>query len=273
MDYSQLPWNFEAFRRFIDYRTMQKAASVICLFDGKNLVDNPKNLEEFQETLNDRTGLEWLPKREVSEDIQFNIEGNVFRNKARVLTSFYLFDPRSLEKGNTLKATPFCKALGAGKISEKEFYGTIITRFKYPHPAYDENWSSWKNANIELKPLVFILQILIALHKIDKNQDFISIKEFAEFAHSNPFHDKAQEIAKKIYNARVSKINISRERSDKIDRKIGDIFGFICMTGLCYYIDTGIRLNLIRKNQQENVYFYEQRNQENALEEIEALIS
>jgi len=273
MDYSELPWNFEAFRRFIDYKTLQKAASVLCLFDGRKVIGSPRDLEEFQTTLDSRTGLEWLPDRNVSDDILFNVEGNVFRNKARVFSSFFLLNPKLMESTGCIVTTKFGKALGWGFIPEQEFYNTIVMKFQYPHPVYDENWSAWNDANVKLKPFLFILQILYKLHQIDKNHDWVSVKEFAEFAHSNPFHEKAGEIAQNIYNSRINEQVISRERTDRIERKIGDIFGFLCMTGLCYYIDSNIKLNLVKKSNQENVYFYEKRNQESRLEEINSLIN
>jgi len=90
IDYSKLPWNFEAFRSFISFEVLQQAASVLCLYDKQYFFENNYILEKFEEDLSKRTGVEWLPKRNIDSDILFNTEGNLFRNKARVFSSFYL---------------------------------------------------------------------------------------------------------------------------------------------------------------------------------------
>jgi hypothetical protein len=263
-DFSNLPWNFEAFRRYINYSTLQNTASVLCLFDGRDILSSPKDLSEFEEMMSLRTGLDWSPERLVSEDIQFNTEGNLFRNKARVLTSFYLIDPIAFKNGE-VKPTEFCRALAAGFISKELFYKEIFQRFQYPHPAYDENWTAWKSAGIVLRPLLFILDILINLARINPEQAYLTVSEFAEFGHPHPFQDKAQEIAGKIIEFRRSDKTIQRQRSDKVERKIGDIFGFMCMSQFCYYDKNSIRLNLMGINPEENVYFYQKRGEYDTL--------
>lgn len=266
-DYNNLPWNFEAFRKFIDYSTLQNAASVICLFEDKDILNSPKDLADFEQMMNERTGLDWSPERLVSEDIQFNSEGNLFRNKARVLSSLLLIDPLAFKNG-AVKPTAFCKALSAGFITKDNFYKEIIYRFQYPHPAYDENWQAWNEAGLKIKPLLFILQILTHLAEINPDQAFLTVSEFAEFAHAQPFHDKTKQIAEQIVNFRNSGERIQRQRSDKVERKIGDIFGFICMSQYCYYDKNSIRLNLIGLHPDENVYFSQKRNEHDILKSI-----
>lgn len=270
--YSDLPWNFEAFRRFIDYGTLQNAASVICLFENRPILESPKDMEEFELTMNQRTGLDWSPERLVSEDIQFNSEGNLFRNKARVLSSLLLIDPIAFKNGN-VKPTQFCKALSAGFIGKEQFYKEVIQRFAYPHPAYDENWQAWKDSGLKLKPLLFILDILANLAETDTIQAYLTVSEFAEFAHSNPIQSEAQGIAQRIIQNRNSGQSIQRVRSDKIERKIGDIFGFMCMSQFCYYDKNAIRLNLIGNNSDEKVNFAQKRGEYDMLKSIKEFIT
>ncbi|EKE05489.1 MAG: hypothetical protein ACD_19C00264G0005 [uncultured bacterium] len=257
--YNDLPWNFEAFRSFINFEVIQQASSVLCSFEGKELFNSRRLVEEFQNLLTKRTGIDWIPDRNVSEDILFNVEGNVFRNKARVFTSFYLVDPECLKNREPLVLTPFCRALGYGYIGKFEFYKTIIARFSYPHPAYDENWKAWIGANIRLKPFIFILQILLSLHLKGHDNAYISINEFANFAHSNPLHSEIENIVKEILKQRSSGENIKRERSDKIERKIGDLFGFLCISGYTFYKKNDICLNMIDIHPKEKTYFFEKR--------------
>lgn len=272
-DYSQLPWNFEAFRKFIDYKTLQNAASVICLFENRDILASPKDLEEFEGAMKKRTGLEWSPERLVSEDVNFNVEGNLFRNKARVLTSLYLVDPIVLKNENRVKPTPFCKALGAGYINNHEFYKEIFSRFTYPHPAYDENWQAWTAAGLSLRPLLFILDILVNLAEAGTEQAYLSVAEFAEFGHSNPVQAKAHEIAGSIIENRKNGQRIERQRSDKVERKIGDIFGFMCMSQFCYYDKSLIRLNLIGNHADENVNFTTRRGEYDVLQQTKDFIN
>lgn len=268
---SNLPWNFEAFRNFINYQALQKTASVLCLYDKKEIFKSKRLLLEFQGMLNERTGLEWIPNRNISEDILFNVEGNVFRNKARVLTSFFLLDSSKL-KTNDFHVTNFCKALGYGYIDEHTFYNYIICNFSYPHEAYEENSKSWKIANISLKPLIFILQILLHLYKHERNQAFLTVNEFAYYAHSTPYHEEVDSIAKAIITGRQNNNQPKRTRSDKVDRKINDIFGFLCMSGYTYYDKNTIALNMIDVHPKEKVYFYEKRGDTNLITNLDILL-
>ena len=255
MDYSTLPWNFEAFRKFITFQAIQNAAGVITLYDGTETT-NSKKMLEFQHMLNSRSGLIWEPSRQNSEDVLYNSEGNVFRNKARVLTSLYLLSPFELKKG-TISATKFCRLLASGKISEKEFHDFIINSYEFPHPAYDENWNAWKDANTKLKPFIFILQLLLSLYNDKPDSAYLTVDEFARFAHSQPFHDKIDNIVSEILKHRMQpELLESRTRSDKIDRKINDVFGFMCMTKYTYFEGSKIRLNLVDKHPEELVNFY-----------------
>lgn len=271
-NYETLPWNFEAFRNFISFEVLQQAASVLCLFEGEDIFSNDYQMERFEYELSIRTGVEWLPKRNIDADIHFNAEGNLFRNKARVFTSFYLIDLSCLIERSKLALTPFCKALGTGKLDGRKFYNEIICRFEYPHPAYEENWSKWNAAGIAIKPLVLMLEILIQLYEIKPSESYFTVSEFASFAHPRPFYSDTKSIAKSILEFRTSGEKVERQRSDEVDRKIGDIIGFLCMTGYTYYHGNKIFLNLIDVHPTEKVYFYEKRGEVNTKIQIQNVI-
>jgi len=272
-DYSNLPWNFEAFRSFISFEVLQQAASVLCLYDKQDFFDNSYVLQRFEEDLSIRTGVEWLPKRNIDSDIIFNSEGNLFRNKARVFSSFYLIQLDSLINKSQLHITPLCKALGTGRISKREFYNEIITRFSYPHPAYEDNWVKWREFDVSIKPFVFMLDILINLYEIAPLHAYFTVSEFAIFAHSNPFYTSTNTIAKAIISSRSTEEKSVRKRSDEIDRKIGDLCGFLCMTGYTYYHGNRIYLNLIDVHPSEKVYFFEKRGEINTKIQIQKLLT
>lgn len=222
--------------------------------------------------MSQRTGLEWSPERRVSDDIRFNIEGNLFRNKARVLSSMLLIDPLSFKSG-LIKPTQFGRALSAGLIAKEQFYKEIIQRFAYPHPAYDENWQAWKQAGITLRPLLFIMDILVHLAEINPDQAYLTTSEFAEFGHSHPFQKDSQGIAQSLLHSRNNGQEIRRQRSDRIERKINDIFGFLCMSQFCYYDKTSIRLNLIGISPVEKVHFVQKRNDYDTLKDMREFVN
>lgn len=273
IDYSKLPWNFEAFRSFISFEVLQQAASVLCLYDKQYFFENNYILEKFEEDLSKRTGVEWLPKRNIDSDILFNTEGNLFRNKARVFSSFYLIELESLINKSQLEITPLCRALGTGRLSKREFYNDIITRFAYPHPAYEDNWEKWRECEITIKPIVFMLDILVRLYEIAPLEAYFTVAEFAAYAHPKPFYSSVNEIAKEIISSRSTNEKIGRKRSDEVDRKIGDLCGFLCMTGYSYYYGNKIYLNLIDVHPAEKVYFYEKRGEVNTKNQIQNLIA
>ena len=270
---SKLPWNFEAFRSFINYEVLQQAASVLCLFEGKSIFKDPHLLFQFEKKLEKRTGLNWLPERNISQDILFNVEGNLFRNKARVFTSFFLVPPHCIKGKNPLEITQFCKALGKGAVTKNQFYEFIISRYKYPHPAYDENWIKWRAEKIVFYPLKFIISILLELHDHSPSSSFLTIPEFAYFGHPFPYETETRIISKNILNQRKDPQDLSRTRSDKIDRKIGDIFGFLCLSGITFYEGSKIYLNLMDVHPKEMAYFGEKRKGENRKDEIRKIVN
>lgn len=273
---SFLPWNFEAFRRFISYGVMQQACAALLAYENEPLFSDESMLSDFSSRLNKRTGVEWEPRRKVSEGVLFNTEGSVFRNKKRVFTSLYTIDPGCFETGK-LVITNFGKALGYGFITEPEYYELLISNYEYPHQAYDDNWMAWNNAEKKLRPLLFLLSIMYAIYEKD-GVGTLNADEIARFAFNSADNLNYKIIAKEILDNRkvLSKAGLSprsKELKDKIDRKINDIFGFLCLSHFAYYEADGISLNLMDKHNEEKTNFWEKRIGQNKKEYIHSFIT
>lgn len=272
---STLPWNFEAFREYITYEVLKNAAAVLYQYENELFaIDNPK-IQEMQRLLALRTGKNaWLPSRKGTEDIAWNVEGDVYRNKGRLLTSMFILEPKSGE-GSRIKLLPFGKALATGKVSENEFYDFIVSKYQFPHPAYEDNWAKWNEAGITLYPFAYILQTLVEIYNLDPTQAFISTSEVADHLHPKPDHSKIKEYSKNILKARKSKTGefASVPRSDEIHRKINDMLGFLCISGYCHYLPNGnAALNLRARHKKEMTYYELRREGENRLESITELL-
>ena len=273
-----LPWHFEAFRRYVPYRKMQQAASVLCRYEGEEFgISNPR-MEEILHELQVRTGEPWLPERKVSDSVEFNVEGGFYRNKGRLLTSFFIIEPKGLARseGPIIKLTQFGRALGSGFVSEREYYDFIVTRMAYPHPAYKENWRIWRKASKTLRPLVFILQILIELYKRDRSHGYTTSEELATFAYPESSHSAVPRIVKKILQNRKKPVKTS-PYTDRVNRKINDMLGFLSIAGFTYYDGRLVRLNLMDVHPQERTYYWEKRKTKeyegaNRLKQLEKLL-
>jgi hypothetical protein len=272
LNYSKLPWKFEAFRKYITFEVLQQAAASLLRFENQPLFNDTALMNEFTEQVTTRTGLPWLPEREASGGVDFNLEGTIFRNKARVFSSFYIFDHQCLLNKEDLRITDFGKALGLGYLNKRQYYREIIARFEYPHPAYQDDWSIWIDSRIRLKPLIFILDIILNIYKKD-NTGEVSVSEIAKYAHPAPFQCKAAEIANTIIDNREKDRKSARKRNDEVDRKISDIFGYLCITGATFYRGDNIRINLLSTHTEEQTYFWQKRNKEDCIKEIENLIN
>jgi hypothetical protein len=271
-NYSNLPWKFEAFRKYITFEVLQQAAACLLKYDGRPLFTDTALMNEFTSHLVSRTGLPWLPERDTSTGVNFNLEGTVFRNKARIFSSFYIFDHSSLIERDELRVTNFGKALGQGYINRREFYNEIILRFEYPHPAYEEDWVLWDDAKVNLKPFIFILEILAAIY-LEDGVGEVTVAELAEFAHPSPFQALAPKIASQILSSRKTKVESIHKRSDAVDRKISDLLGFLCISGMTFYNGSSVRLNLLTRHLDDKTYFWDKRNSQSKYEEILKLIN
>jgi hypothetical protein len=227
----------------------------------------------MQNILEQRTGLySWIPKRSGSEDLVWNIEGDLYRNKGRVLTSMLILYPRDW-KQNKILLTQFGSALANGQVKEKQYYDFLLTHFKYPHPAWDENWKDWNDANVVLYPFIYILQSLTELYRRAPEQASLTVQEVADYLHPTPNHEKVIEYVGNILLAREDKSPATTPKSDEIHRKIGDVLGFLCLTSYCFFNGERVFLNLNDKHKIEKSNFWGNRNKQDKLSSINKLIS
>ena len=269
----RLPWRIEAFREYLTFETLQPASAVLKLFEGELFdVRNPRIIE-MQNLLERRTGKDaWIPKRSGSDDIDWNVEGDVTRNKGRVFTSMLILYPKEWKEGK-VALTSFGNALANGQVNKKNYYDFILTHFKYPHPAWKDNWSEWNNSEKELFPFIYILQTLVELNKISPEQAYINTDEVADYLHLSPSHDLVTQYAKNIVSARNRDLSPQTKRSDEIHRKINDILGFLSLTPYCYFSGSNLYLSLFDMHEKEKSNFWEKRKGQNKLQTINSLIS
>lgn len=270
---SILPWRIEAFREYLTFETLQQAAAVLIQYEGEAFdIRNPR-IVEMQNLLVRRTGkAAWVPNRSGSQDIDWNVEGDVTRNKGRVFTSMLILRPKEWRDG-TVSVTKFGQALGSGRIDRNQYYDFILTKFKYPHPAWKDNWDAWTGQKRELFPFIYILQALLALHEIDPNQSYLSTEEVADYLHKDPSHAEVPQFAQNIVKARYKKIGPITERSDAIHRKISDVLGFLCLTPYCYFDGHYVRLNLFDVHVKEKSHFWLKRKDQSKFDMIYEIVN
>lgn len=268
----RLPWKIEAFREYLTYEVLQPAASVLQIFEGEEFaIKNPKILR-MQSMIESRTNkAAWVPRRTGSEKIKWNTEGDLTRNKGRLLTSMLILHPKEWVE-NRIQLTPFGHALADGKISSDQFYDFILTHFRYPHPVWKDNWEAWTNEGKQLYPFLYLLEALVALYKVSPEHAHLSTDEIADYLHVKPDHDQVTSHVESIVEAREKESPSITPRQDAIHRKISDIMGFLCLTRYCYYSGNRIQLNLLDRHETEKVNFYISRKGQDKLEEIKALL-
>lgn len=270
-----LPWHFEAFREYISYQTLLSASAVLRQFEGEEVSSSNPRIQQMQKLLALRTNKSsWIPNRSGSADVDWNLEGDVYRNKGRLLSSMLILEPKDASDPPRVRLLPFGRALARGEISEREFYGFIITKFRYPHPAWDDNWEAWIQAGRTLYPFAYLMQVLIALDAISADAAFLTTDEVARHLYPISDHAQVRALAKSIHEHRSTSTASPRSRSDDIDRKITDIFGFLCLSGYCYYKPGGsaIGLNLRERHTQELTMFERSRQRQDRLQAIKNLV-
>ncbi|NWJ96376.1 MAG: hypothetical protein HXX20_11395 [Chloroflexi bacterium] len=283
---SLLSWDFEQYREYVEYNVLMNAAAVFHLYEGEIIDSSNPLILEMQRLLETRTGKHtWLPKRSGTQDIEWNIEGSILRNKGRLLRSLFIL--QLSEPYNIIQLLPFGRALATGKIPEQMFYDFIITHFRYPHPALKENYEQWTRAGRKLYPFIFILQVLLELNQtkdsISFNSDaFLTTEEIINHLYPVSDHTAVKRVSVNILKARQDDSKVTESSSPEdlntAKRNINDLMGFLCMSGYAFYIDDSkIRLNLLNRHPREKTYFWATRNKQNLkcdrLQEIRTLIS
>lgn len=252
-----LPWDFEAFRAYATYDVLLNAAAVFRQYEGEALDSSNPRMQEMQRLLELRTArYAWVPKRESSEDVLWDVEGIFYRNKGRLLTSLFVIEMR-LGGGPALRLLPFGRALAAGKVNEKEFYDFIIRRYRYPHPAYKKNWVAWTEAERTLYPFAFMLQVLLELQDVEPGQAFLTSREVLRHLYVVSDHSAVASVAADVLEERRSGVvGTTVEVPSITSRKITDLMGFLCISGYAYYKrDGSMGLNLRSRHSVEKSYF------------------
>lgn len=245
-----LVWKFEAFREYLSYEVLRNAAQVLSLYEGEEFNIRNNKVIEMQNLLSFRTNKNtWMPNRSGEVFINVNAEGDVYRNKGRLLTSMLLIFPKDLAE-NKIKLTEFGNALARGYVTEIEFYNFIICNYKYPHPAYAEDYNKWLEKGMVLLPFILILQLLICLNLYE--QGFITTSEIAHFVYNDPNHNQIDDYVSKIVENRNVNAKIKVDSSDKVTRKINDILGFLTLSGYIVQVKKSVySLNLEMKTNAE----------------------
>lgn len=252
-------WSFEAFRQFLSFEVLQQAAASLLPINGFNYRDDPISARRYESWLNERTGLEWAPRRSVPEGVVFNPEGSVFRNKARVLTSMNIVEADKLQSEREVRLTSFGAQLAGGLVSKSGFYVHQILSFSYPHVAYPEAAAEWRKSETSVRPFLSIIETLVYLTKtkgLEHNRlSSLEIVLFLIAAHPGA---REAEIAENIWNSRDSKFtNSSADASQEDMRNANDLLGFLCMSGYTYFTSPGVvSLNLISISSKDKTYFY-----------------
>lgn len=230
MSENYLVWKFEAFREYLSYKVVRNASQVLSLYEGEDFNIKNYKILEMQDLLMSRTNkYTWIPNRKGSDFLNINLEGDIYRNKGRLLTSLMVIYPKELSDFK-IKLTDFGYQLANGYITEKSYYEFIICNFKYPHPAYDDDWLLWKSKGIVLLPFIMILDVLQNLSKNDKDNGYLETEEIAYFIYANPNHENIPYYCRDIIESRAKGIAVKVEKSDKIHRKINDILGFLVLS-------------------------------------------
>lgn len=260
-----IDWQFEHFKTFTPYETMQQAAAALMLFEGENTDGINLKMNRLTEELTINTGHPaWMPDRD-NGNLSFNAEGSVFRNKARLFSMFYICVPPDLLKANgypkQIVLTPFGKALAIGKVSEDEFYRYIIKRFQYPHLAYSD-YETWRKSGITLRPLLCIIKTMVLLfEKAGANDAYLTPSEICKYLQALTSED-CNETAETILEQRGANKTLLFSSGEV--RKITEMLAFLSIAGYVYIDSTDntedkYRLNLVMRHPKEKTMFYLQR--------------
>ena len=260
-----IEWQFEHFKTFTSYEMMQQAAAVLALYEGESTDGtNPKMGRLIDDLIANTGHSRWTPERE-NGNLNINTEGSVFRNKARLFSSFYICVPPDLLNKEGYKKqimlTDFGKALAEGKITEAGYYEYIVKHFKYPHPTFTD-YDQWIQSGNEIRPFLLILKTLVGLfEKYNAENAYITATEVYEELQPLENEDCREAVERIMKNRKAGK---ARTRKGDSVRKINEMLAFLSIAGYVY-IDSAkgegdkYRLNLIMRHPKEKTLFYLER--------------
>lgn len=259
-----MEWQFEHFKTFTPFETMQQAAAALMLYEGENTDGSNPQMRRLTDELTINTGHPaWMPDRD-NGNLSYNSEGSVFRNKARLFSMFYICVPPDLLKSNgydkQIMLTQFGKALATGKVSEKEFYEYIIKKFQYPHLAYSD-YDKWSKSGITIRPLLCIIKTLVSLFENGGvSESYITSSEVYRYLQKLTNEDCSSAVTEILNNRKDA---LAPLPSEKV-RKISEMLAFLAIAGYVYIDSTDgkedkYRLNLISRHPKEKTFFFLQR--------------
>jgi hypothetical protein len=259
----ELSWDFEAYRAFLPFAVMQQAANVLHRFEGVR-TDDDVAMGRLTAMLVERTGRgSWEPQRRVGE-IAYSEEGGVFRNKARMLGSFFICVPPELHRAAglppTIELLDFGRRLALGQIRHRDYYDFIIARFHYPHPVFT-SYETWDSSGRTFWPLVFLLQILRELYRSNPAEAYLERSEVVHELMSVSDNGLAADAARSLLERRAAHHSYPRlPPSDIRTRKVGDMMGFLAISGYALYLsDQRAGLNVHDVHPVEGTHFLESR--------------
>ena len=268
----RLSWKIEAFREYLCFEVLQPAASVMKLFEGHHSSGNTTKMKKMQKLLEERTNKSsWIPKRSGSADLNWNVEGDVWRNKGRLFSSMLIMYPREWYQ-NRIKLTEFGSALASGIVKKSGYYDFLLKNYCYPHPAYKEHYEEWINHKEFLLPFIYLLKALLLLYEENSSASFLTTDEIADYLHLNPSHRNLPQKVNKILESRTNITKKVSKRTDDIHHKINDLMGFLCLSGYCHYQRNNIVLSTISEHSLERVYFDGERKKESMLNRVKCLV-
>lgn len=259
-----IEWQFEHFKTFTPYATMQQAAASLLLFEGESTDGvNPK-MGKLTDELTANTGHPaWMPERD-NGNLTYNSEGSVFRNKARLFSMFYICVPPDLLKANgyekQIMLTDFGRALATGKVNEEEFYRFIIKKFQYPHLAYSD-YDAWVESGVVIRPLLCIIKTMVLLYE-EAGTDSAYLTASEVIRYLQPLiNEDCGTIIETILQKRISK-EVSPLSSAEV-RKVSEMLAFLAIAGYVYIDSTESEdkycLNLVMRHPKEKTLFFLQR--------------
>ncbi len=197
----------------------------------KSTTDINKSLEIIELETNELTG----------ERVHLARTGtrNLFRNSGQYWKALGLLAPSH----KTIELTPFGISVAEGKIAQHEFAVAVVKNMTLPNPYLSGNDADeWRLANLEIKPLQLILQVLNGLSKSSGiGHSYITPQELREIV--VPLAGNAapvQELVDALLAFRDGILDISKfpdcTQGSNDKRMLREFLLFLANYGFCYVV-------------------------------------
>ncbi|MEX1256985.1 MAG: HNH endonuclease signature motif containing protein [Gemmatimonadota bacterium] len=133
-----------------------------------------KSSSEFREALK-RVQEEIAPRVETPATLVRGKERNVLRNSGIYWKALNLLGPRP----GVIELTDFGQRVADGAISRAEFAAVVVQSFTLPNPHLSGvDWSGWRDAHLEIRPLLLILEIILAMREAgNPGEAYLALEE------------------------------------------------------------------------------------------------